>query len=82
MKSEIFNSAILNRRKLKFIYGFNLVELEPYFLGINKTGQKVIYGNLNNSNNIKMFEFNKIFNIKVDEQSELSQRNIMLPIFN
>ena len=82
MKSEIFNSAILNRQKLKFVYRFNLVELEPHFLGKTKAGRKVIYGNLVNSNSIKMFEFNKIYNIKVNKLSNFSQRNIMLPIFN
>ena len=82
MKSEIFNSAILRRNKLKFLYKLNSVELEPYFLAINKYGDKVIYGRVNNSNNIKMFEFNKIFNIKVLESTKFSPIIPILPILN
>lgn len=82
MKTEIFNSAILRRNKLKFLYKLNNVELEPYFLAINKYGDKVIYGRVNNSNNIKMFEFNKIFNIKVLESTKFSPIIPILPILN
>ena len=82
MKTNIFNSAILGRRKLKFLYKLNQVELEPYFLAFNKNGEKVIYGRVNNSNNIEMFEFNKIFNIKVLENSKFSPIIPILPILN
>ncbi|PID61242.1 MAG: hypothetical protein CR986_02990 [Ignavibacteriae bacterium] len=71
MKTEIFNSAILQRKKLKFLYNLNFIEIEPYYLS-TQNGGKVIYGRVNNSSNIKMFEFNKIFNIKVLEESHFS----------
>jgi hypothetical protein len=79
MKTEIFNSAILSRRRLKFLYKLNSIELEPYFLSVNKFGEKVIYGRVNNSSNIKMFEFNKIFNIKVLGNAKFSPIIPILP---
>lgn len=82
MKSDIFNSAILNRQRLKFLYDLCNIELEPYFLAQNKDGRKVIYGRVNNSSDIRKFEFNKIFNIKVLEQSKFSPVIPILPIFN
>ena len=82
MKSEIFNSAILKRQKLIFLYNLSNIELEPYFLAVNRNGDKVIYGRVNNSSKIKMFEFNKIFNIKVLEHSKFSPIIPILPILN
>lgn len=82
MKSQIFNSAILSRKKLKFLYQLNNVEVEPYFLALNSKGNKVIYGRVNNSSNIKMFEFNKIFNIKILNHSKFSPIIPILPILN
>ena len=82
MKTQIFNSAISKRKKLKFLYKLNPVELEPYYLTVNKFGEKVIYGRVNNSSNVKMFEFNKIFNIKVLEHTKFSPIIPILPILN
>ena len=82
MKSEIFNSAIISRQKLKFLYKLSNIELEPYFLSINRNGNKVIYGRVNNSNEVKMFEFNKIFNIKVLSNTKFSPIIPILPILN
>jgi len=65
MKTDIFNSAITRRNKLRFLYGLNEIELEPYYITRNKTGKKVIYGRVNNSSEVKMFEYDRIFNIKV-----------------
>lgn len=79
MKTEIFNSAIIERRRLKFLYNLNQVEVEPYYLSKNKNGNKVIYGRVNSSNEIKMFEFNKIFNIKILGKSKFSP---IIPILN
>jgi hypothetical protein len=79
MKTEIFNTAILKRNKLKFLYKHDLIEIEPYFLAVNRKGTKVIYGRLNNSSKIEMFEFNKIFNIKVLENTRFSP---IIPILN
>ena len=66
MKSKIFNSAILSRRKLKFLYRLNQVELKPYFLAINKKGEIVVSGRANNLTCKKVFKFNKKFNINVN----------------
>ena len=79
MKTEIFNSAINHRNRLKFLYKLDSIELEPYYLSINKDGHKVIYGKVKSSNEIKMFEFNKIFNIKVLQNSKFSP---IIPILN
>ena len=65
MKSEIFNTAITRRNRVRFIYGFKEIEVEPYFLSKNRRGKKVVYGRVNNSSAIEMFEYDKIFNIKV-----------------
>jgi hypothetical protein len=65
MKSQIFTSAIYNRNKIKFLYGLKEVTLEPYYITIEKSGKKVIYGRLNNSSEIHKFEFSRIANIKV-----------------
>ena len=70
------------RQKLEFLYRLNRVELEPYFLAINKKGEKVIYGRTNNSNDIKMFEFDKIVNIKTIEYSNFFPIISILPILN
>jgi hypothetical protein len=65
MKSQIFTSAIYNRNKIKFLYGLREVILEPYYITIERSGKKVIYGRLNNSHEVHKFEFNRIANIKV-----------------
>lgn len=82
MKSEIFYKAISKRQKIKFLYNLNSIELEPYYLSINKNGNKVIYGRVNSSNEIKMFEFNKIFNIKVLPSSRFSPIIPIMQILN
>jgi hypothetical protein len=53
--------------------------VEPYYLSKNKNGNKVIYGRVNSSNEIKMFEFNKIFNIKILFNTKFSP---IIPILN
>jgi hypothetical protein len=65
MKTEIFSSAIYNRNKIKFLYGLNEIFLEPYYIMIEKSGRKVIYGRPINSNEVRKFEFNRIANIKI-----------------
>ena len=72
MKTEIFSSAISKRQRLEFLYGLQHVLLEPYYISSNKKGEKVIFGRVNNSSQIKMFEYNKIFNIKVLSHSKFS----------
>lgn len=65
MKTKIFQSAIGNRKKIRFLYGLNEVILEPYYISIDKGGHKVLYGRVNGSNEIKRFEYKAICNIKV-----------------
>jgi hypothetical protein len=75
MKSEIFSFAITNSNQLSFNYGFNEVFLDPYYISREKSGKKVICGRLNNSLEIKTFEYNKIVNIRL-----LPRRRISPPI--
>ena len=82
MKTDIFNTAITNRKKIKFLYRLSPIEIEPYYLSINKGGSKVIYGRVNSSSQVKMFEFKKIFNIKVLNNSKFSPIIPILPIYN
>jgi len=65
MKTDIFLEAMLKRKKLQFLYGLDEVTLDPYYISTNKDGKKVIYGRVNNSPIIRMFEFEKIANIKI-----------------
>jgi hypothetical protein len=65
MKTQIFYNAINNRKKIKFLYGMEEITLAPYFVAIDKSGQKVIYGKPDFSNQIKKYEYKRIANIKV-----------------
>lgn len=65
MKSEIFFNAIYNRFRIKFLYGLQEIELEPYFITNDKSGKKVIYGKTDFSNEIRKYEFGRIANIKI-----------------
>lgn len=65
MKTQIFADAIHNRNQIRFLYGLNEVVLEPYYITKDRTGKKVIYGRVNNSSEIKKFEYGMIANIKV-----------------
>ena len=74
MKSDIFLQAIKNRNNLQFLYGLQLINIEPYYITKNKIGQKVIYGRIKSSNQIGKFEFSKIANIKIVESFRFSPR--------
>jgi hypothetical protein len=65
MKSEIFYNAIKNRRKIRFLYGLQEIIMEPYYITVDRTGRKVIYGKPELMNEVKKFEFNRIVNIKI-----------------
>jgi hypothetical protein len=65
MKTLIFAAAIRNRRRVRFVYNLREITLEPYYISMNKTGRKVIFGRVDSTNEIKAFEYAKIFNIKV-----------------
>ena len=74
MKTQIFSEAIIKRNQIKFHYCFNEVVLEPYYISRDKSGRKVIYGRVNNSCEIKKFEFGLITNIKVYSDKRFSPR--------
>ncbi|GAB4130316.1 MAG: hypothetical protein Fur0015_04180 [Ignavibacteriales bacterium] len=80
MKSEIFFNAIRNRKRLKFIYGFREIILEPYYVTMNKQGKKVIFGRINNSQEVKMFEYENIYNLRVLEMSKFSPIIPIMPV--
>ncbi len=82
MKSLLFSSAIINRNRVKFLYGFNEIVLEPYYVNRNKNGKKVIYGKVIGSSEIKMFEYEKICNIKVLSWDKFSPIIPIIPRFN
>ncbi len=65
MKTEIFKSAIRNRNRLSFLYDLDEVQIEPYYITMDKNGTKVIYGKIFQSCEIRKFSYNKIANIKV-----------------
>lgn len=71
-KSEIFKKAIVTRSKLQFLYNLNQFSIEPYYIGIEKNGRKVIYGKLSNSSEIKKFDYKRIANIKVLKAKKFS----------
>lgn len=72
MKSQIFAEAIANRNRIKFLYFFSEVVLEPYYISKDKSGKKIIYGKLSNSNEVKTFEYKNIMNIKTLEHNRFS----------
>lgn len=74
MKTDIFIHAIKKRNNLQFLYGLQEVNLEPYYIARNKIGQKIIYGRVKNSNQIRKFEYNKIANIRIVESFRFSPR--------
>lgn len=82
MKSEIFASAINNRNRVKFLYNLNEVVIDPYYITLNKCGNKVIFGRVNKSSEVKMFEYTKIFNLKVLRRDNFSPLIPVLPIAN
>ena len=79
MKTELFSKAIINRNRIKILYDLKETLLEPYFISRNKEGKKVVYGRVNNSSEIRMIEYDKIFNIKVLNYSHFSP---IIPILN
>lgn len=82
MKSEIFNSAIINRNRIQFLYDLKELTLDPYLVARNQFGKKVVYGRVNNSNIIKMFEYDKILNIKILSHLRFSPIIPIMPSLN
>jgi predicted DNA-binding transcriptional regulator YafY len=80
MKTEIFQSAIKNRNRVKFLYGLDEIFIEPYYLTIEKNGSKVIYGKVFHSSEIRKFNFSKIANIKVLDKKRFSPIIPIIPL--
>lgn len=78
MKTQIFSEAISKRNQIKFLYGFNEIVLEPYYIAKDKLGKKVLYGRVTNSSEIKKFEYGLISNIKVFSNKRFSPRIQMI----
>jgi hypothetical protein len=78
MKTQIFSKAISKRNQIKFLYGFDEVVLEPYYIAKDKLGKKVLYGRVTNSFEIKKFEYSLIANIKVFSNKRFSPRIQMM----
>lgn len=79
MKSDIFISAITNRFQVKFLYKFKFFVIEPYFITQNRFGKKVIYGRINNTNEIMVFEYKNISNIRILNKHKFSPIIPLLP---
>ena len=79
MKSEMFSSAIRNRNRIRFVYELHEVVLDPYYITREKSGKKVIYGRMNNSNEIKKFEYDRIANIRVLKSMRFSPIIPLMP---
>lgn len=80
MKTEIFNEAIKNRNRLKFLYELDEFQIEPYYIMIEKSGNKVVFGKVSNSSEIKKFDYYKIANIKVLDKQKFSPIIPIIPI--
>jgi hypothetical protein len=61
MKTNLFADAIKNRNKLRFLYNLNEVVLDPYYVTTDKLGDKVVFGRISHTNEVKMFRYNKIY---------------------
>ena len=82
MKSILFTTAILNRNRVKFLYDFKEISMEPYCIGRNKNSKKVLYGRIIGSNEIKAFEYDKMLNIKINDLEKFSPVIPIIPLFN
>ncbi|MHB9041909.1 MAG: hypothetical protein ACYC4T_14745 [Melioribacteraceae bacterium] len=82
MKSLLFTSAIRNRNRVKFLYGFEEINLEPYYIARNKNGKKVLYGKVSSTNEIKMYEYEKMSNIKIFSFEKFSPVIPIIPRYN
>ncbi len=82
MKTLLFSTAIFNRNRVQFLYGMNQIILEPYYVSRNKNGKKVLFGKLDNSSEIKMFEYNRMFNIRILSSNKFSPIIPIIAVFN
>lgn len=65
MKSQLFSYAISNRNQVKFLYYMNEIVLHPYYISREKSGRKVIYGRMPDSQVIRKYELGRIANLKI-----------------
>lgn len=65
MKTDIFIKAIRKRNNLKFLYRLQEYMIEPYYITKDRSGKKVIYGRVKNTNEVRKFEYDKIANIRI-----------------
>ena len=79
MKSQMFSSAIMNRNRISFLYEMKEIVLDPYYIMREKNGKKVIYGRMNNSNEIKKFEYDRIANIRILTSARFSPIIPLMP---
>jgi hypothetical protein len=79
MKSQIFSAAIVNRNRIRFLYGLNEVVIDPYYITRERNGKKVIYGRINNSNEIRKFEYDRIANIRILKSMRFSPIIPLMP---
>jgi len=79
MKSQLFSSAIINRNRIRFLYELHEVVLDPYYITREKNGKKVIYGRMNNTNEIKKFEYDRIANIRILKSMKFSPIIPLMP---
>ncbi len=82
MKTLIFTNAIINRNRIKFLYGLNEIIIEPLHITKNRKGKKILYGKVIGTNEIKCFEYNKISNIKTLNYEKFSPIIPIIPLFN
>lgn len=82
MKSDIFIQAILNRYKVRFLYNLNEITVDPYLITSNKSGKKVVYGRVNNTNEIRFFEYDKIMNLRTMSRNQFSPIIPIIPTIN
>ena len=82
MKTNIFKKAIINRKKIRFLYNLQEIMLEPYFLSTTLNGKKVVFGRVNGTSEVKMFNYDKILNIKVLEWKKFSPIIPIIPTYN
>ncbi|HOJ17998.1 MAG: hypothetical protein GX452_03730 [Ignavibacteriales bacterium] len=80
MKSDIFSEAISNRYKIRFLYSTDIVEMDPYFIGQDRSGLKYIYGKTPGSNDVKKFEYRRIANIKIYKNKKFSPIIPIIPL--
>jgi len=80
MKTEIFLSAIKNRNNLRFLYGLKETVIEPYYISRDRTGKKVIYGRVNQTSEVRRFDYHNITNIRVMKHLRFSPLIPIIPL--